>query len=176
MKRFFLTIAVCILPLAMLLSACGSPGEAQNGGAAAGGPAPADTAAPSPTEAPTAGEPVYYGSWSILDSRAAEVSALSAEETAALLGSSLDYQADAVLQNGDRLAISGYVPDGASSACDAIMQDYRVDLEAWRNGAEEASGVSVTAAESFFGDRFFIVNSDTLWIYYEGVFFLAARA
>lgn len=57
-----------------------------------------------------------------------------------------------------------------------ILQDYRANLGEWWNGISQITGVLViNAPESFFGSYFFSVDDDTLWIFCDGVFFLAKR-
>lgn len=129
------------------------------------------------TETAEQGEEVsYYGTWKVLDYQPAEVSALSQEEMDAFRGYILTYGPDGVFQNGHNMNIANLEYNAEGYTEETLVQDYRVNLGEWWNGVSEVSCVSITSEEPFFGQQFFDVNDDVIWIYYEGVFFLARRA
>ena len=52
---------------------------------------------------------------------------------------------------------------------------YNVNLGEWWDNISEVTYITIDSNKSFFGDQFFVVDSDTIWIYYEGAFFLAKK-
>lgn len=117
----------------------------------------------------------YYGTWKVWDYQSASVSALSLEEMDAFKGYTLTYEPDAVLQNDRDMNIADLEYTATAYTEETLVQDYRVNLGEWWNGVSEVSDVFITAEEPFFGQEFFVVNDDVIWIYYEGVFFLARK-
>jgi len=118
----------------------------------------------------------YYDTWKVWDYQSAAVSALSQEEIDGYKGYTLTYEPDAVFQNGRDMNIADPEYTATAYTEEMLVQDYRVNLGEWWNGVSEVSCISITAEEPFFGQHFFAVNDDVIWIYYEGVFFLARRA
>jgi len=121
-------------------------------------------------------EPSYYGTWAVKDYQMAEISALSTEEVETFMSYTVTYQEDAVLQNGQNMNVSDFGYEFTSYTEETLVQDYHANLGEWWNDKKEVSSVIVTSLENFFGSQFFIADEETLWIYYEGVFFLARKA
>jgi len=135
----------------------------------------ASEAAPtSSTVAETEAVP-YYGTWSVKDCQPAKVSALSPEEIGTYLSYSITYQPYAVYQNDQKMNIDALQYESEPYTEESLVENYKANLGEWWNGISEVSCVSVTAPENFFGNQFFVVSDDTLWIYYEGAFFLAKK-
>lgn len=127
-------------------------------------------------EIPTDNISSYYGTWSIKDCQSADISALSTEEIGNYMDYTVSYEADAVLVNGQSMNVSSPVYEFQPYTEEALVQDYQANLGEWWAGKAQVSCVVVTSSEAFFGDQFFIADEDTLWIYYQGVFFLARKA
>lgn len=121
-------------------------------------------------------EASYYGTWKVWDYQSADISALSQEEVDSFKDYTLTYQADAIYQNGQDMNVTDpeYTVVEVYTE-ETLVQGYRANLGEWWNGVEEVSHVSVVTDEIFFGQQFFIVNDDVIWIYHEGVFFLARK-
>lgn len=119
--------------------------------------------------------PSYYGTWVIKDFQWAKVSALSTDEAEAFRGYTITYQTDAVIQNDQKISIDGYHCETEPYTEELLVQDYRANLGEWWNGIEAVSLVSVVTTEEFLGNQFFVVDQDTLWIFCDGVFFIAKK-
>lgn len=174
MKRIFITLLV--LSLLMSLAACGttSPKEMPKETSATANETVVE-ATPETTELPDV--PSYLGTWEVKDSQHGYISAVTQEERDALVGKRITYQADAVLFDGETVLsgpVTYEVDDEPTNEAD-VTEDYRANLGEWWNGVSEVTGISVDAPDAFFGHRFFVVDAETIWIFYEGVFFLAKR-
>ncbi len=196
MKRK-LGILLLILSSAMMLGACGNTDKPQQDNpatesvvsaentaaddktASEGSNAVNDNSASeaAPTSSTVAETEVlpYYGTWSVKDCQPAKVSALSPAEISTYLSYSITYQPDAVYQNDQNMNIDELQYKSEPYTEESLVENYKANLGEWWNGISEVSYISVTAPEKFFGNQFFIVNEDTLWIYYEGAFFLAKK-
>lgn len=119
----------------------------------------------------------YFGTWEVKDYQSASVSALSADDMEAFRGSKVTYEADAILLNGEETAADNftYEDDSNTYNYDSLTEAYQANLGEWWNNINEVTCVAVNSNDIFFGSQFFVADSDTLWIYYEGVFFLAKR-
>jgi len=128
-----------------------------------------------PTEEPETAP--YFGTWEVKDSQHCYISAVTQEERNSLVGKRLAYQENAVLFDGETVLdgpVTYEVDDVPTTEAD-VTEDYRANLGEWWNGVSEVTGISVDTPDVFFGHRFFVVDAETIWIYYEGVFFLAKR-
>lgn len=119
----------------------------------------------------------YYGTWEVKDYQSASVSALSSDDMEAFRGSKVTYEADAILLNGEEAAADNFTYEADSNTYnyDSLTETYQANLGEWWNNINEVTYVAVNSNDIFFGSQFFVADSDTLWIYYEGVFFLAKR-
>ena len=117
----------------------------------------------------------FCGTWYVWDYQAAKVSALSADAVDELSQSVIVYAEDSVTLNEETFDISGYNYETEEYSYDRILEDYGVNLGEWWNEIDHVSSVSITAEDDFFGKHFFIASDDVIWIYHEGVFFLARQ-
>lgn len=120
----------------------------------------------------------YYGTWEVKDYQSAEISALSSDDMESYRGVKIAYQSDSILLDGENMTADDnftYETDDAAYNYDSLMETYKANLGEWWNNISEVTCVTIDSNESFFGDQFFVVDSDTIWIYYEGVFFLAKK-
>ncbi len=175
MKRFFTMLFA--LSLLLSLAACGSKQETLPKVIAS---EPAMETVSETKEAPEGTEPEmpsYFGTWEVKDSQHCYISAVTQEERDSFIGKRLTYQADAVLFDGETVLDSpvNYEVDDEPTTEADVTEDYRANLGEWWNGVSEVTGISVDAPDVFFGHRFFAVDAETIWIFYEGVFFLAKR-
>lgn len=168
MKRIF---TVCLsLSLILSLAACGSKQETPPEVIASESTFEFQT---EPTEGPEMAP--YYGTWEVKDHQAAHISALTLEEKDALIGTTVTYQEDTVITEGNTIGPVNYKMDDSPTLEADIVNDARANLGEWWNGVSQVTGVSVDYSDVFFGRYFYVVDSDTIWIFYEGVFFLAKR-
>ena len=116
-----------------------------------------------------------YGTWEVKDYQCAAISALSSDEMESFRGIEITYQSDSVLLDGEKVSDNNIIYETKDTAYnyDSLTEAYDANLGEWWNNISEVTYVTVSSNESFFGNQFFIVDSDTIWIYYEGVFFLA---
>lgn len=119
----------------------------------------------------------YYGTWEVKDYQSAAVSTIGTDESEAFRGASVTYQEDAILLNGEDVNAGSftYEKEGTSYDYDKLTEDYQANLGEWWNNIGEVTRVTVSSDADFFGNQFFMADADTLWIYYEGVFFLAKK-
>lgn len=116
----------------------------------------------------------FFGAWEIMDYQSAEDASLSAEEAEALRGTSVTYQQASVLINDEKAAEGfSYKTDGPSYDYDSLIDAYSANLGEWWNNVGAVTCIVCDSDAEFFGDRFFTVDEDTIWIYHGGVFFLA---
>lgn len=121
----------------------------------------------------------YYGTWEVKDYQSATVSALSSDDMESFRGVMIAYQSDSILLDGENVTANDnftYETDDATYNYDSLTETYKANLGEWWNNISEVTCVTINSNESFFGDQFFVVDSDTIWIYYEGVFFLAKNS
>lgn len=120
-------------------------------------------------------EPSYYGTWAVKDYQSASVSSLSAEEIGDFFSYTVTYQADAVFQNGQNMNIAGLTYESEEYTEDSIVQEYKANLGEWWNEKSKVTRIFIASEDYFFGNQFFVADDDVIWIYYEGVFFLARK-
>ncbi len=176
MKRCILAVLFSLSVL--VLDACADTQEMpENNVTTTAETSSAVTAVPE-TEQIVQDEKAYYGEWVVQDYQSAAVSVLSTEEMEAFKGYTISYQSDSVLVNGEKVTTDGfrYAAQEESFTEETIVQEYRANLGEWWNGVTEITGVYVTSDDGFFGDNFFVVNDEVIWIWYEGVFFLARKS
>lgn len=126
----------------------------------------------------------YYGTyevkdyqWQINEDMSEENLALSLEEMESFRGKRIAYQSDSVILDGAKAADGNFTYKVADTAYnyDSLIESYDANLGDWWNNISEVACVTIDSNESFFGNQFFVADSETIWIYYEGVFFLAKR-
>lgn len=169
MKRIFTMLFV--LSLLLCLTACGETGETRPEAATT---TPRELTAETLTESEAA---PYYGTWEVKDFQSGNVSAVTLEEANAFVGKRITYQADAVNMDGETV-LSGpvtYNVDREPYDEAYLQENGKANLGEWWNGISQVNGVVVESPEVFFGHYFFVVDHDTIWILYEGTYFLAKR-
>ncbi len=194
-KRLFFLL---LLSTALFLGACGTkPGEdgtsAESEGLGAEGADEAGEAGAEDTPVPTppasgaeeetakgdaVTEEAFYGTWEIMDYQTASSTGHVLDECNVFLNSTVTYRADAVLQNDEEITgeeAPVYEKEETPYTYDLFLENYSVNLGDWWNGVESVSCVTVGAEEPFFGDCLFVVDHDTLWIYYGEAVYLAKR-
>lgn len=117
----------------------------------------------------------YYGTWEVRDYQSAAFSALSSDDMESFRGIVITYQSDSILLNDEKVTNENftYETEDATYDYDSLTETYKANLGEWWNNISEVTYVTIDSNESFFGNQFFVVDSETIWIYYEGVFFLA---
>lgn len=116
----------------------------------------------------------FFGAWEVMDFQSAEDASLSADEAEAFRGTTVDYQPDSVFINGGSAARElTYKTDGPSYDYDSLIEAYSANLGEWWNNVDTVTCIVSDSDADFFGNRLFMVDADTIWIYYGGVFFLA---
>lgn len=116
----------------------------------------------------------YYGTWKITGcAGTAPVYALSDEEINAKTGTTVSYTRNWYVWNGTETWIPGY--EIAQKTADSFREDYRVALADLGVDADKIVEVTADSGEGF-GNYFFVVDKDTLLIFWDGVFFTAERA
>lgn len=129
-------------------------------------------------------EIVFFGSWQVTDYRASRIYALSQEEIKEFLTYGVAYYEDAFFLNGTPVEAEdmGYVSMDYTK--EEVEEQFNIDMTDWWNEGDTIAYIGIISAESdespslryCFGTEFFVIDSDTIWIYYEGVFFRAERA
>lgn len=119
----------------------------------------------------------FYGTWKVMDYQSAAISALSADDMESRRGIVIVYQSDSVLIDGEKVTDDSiaFETEENSYDYDSLIEAYGANLGEWWNNISEVTCITVDSNENFFGSQFFVVDSDTIWIYYEGVFFLAKK-
>lgn len=119
----------------------------------------------------------FYGTWKVMDYQSAAISALSADDMESHRGIVIVYQSDLVLLDGEKVSEDGFTYETEDNTYDydSLIEAFEANLGEWWNNISEVTCVTIDSSDIFFGDQFFIVDSDTIWIYYEGVFFLAKK-
>lgn len=180
MKKYLAVLLTAAL-FAMTLGGCGGRTNSQDGNISeeTASTAKQETAGTtdSEDEAPTDIFVPYYGTWEVKDYQSAEVSAIGAEEMESFRGATVTYQSDSILLNGEDVNTGSFTYEKGDTPYnyDKLTEDYQANLGEWWNNISEVTEVTVTSDTDFFGSHLFIADEDTLWIYYEGVFFLAKK-
>lgn len=122
-----------------------------------------------------------YGIWQVVDYRPSQVYALSQQEIEEFLTCRVSYYEDRFVRDGQSgelenfgyTFLDGYMFQGY--LWEDIGRDFQADLTEWWNGSEMVPMGWITSEAGFFGDTFFLVDEEQMWIYYEGVFFRAEK-
>lgn len=119
----------------------------------------------------------YYGTWEVKDYQSAEITTASSDDMESFRGVVIEYQSDSILLDGENATVDSftYETDHTAYDYDSLTEAYNVNLGEWWNHISEVTHITIDSSESFFGNQFFVVDSDTIWIYYGGAFFLAKR-
>ncbi|MDO5141709.1 MAG: hypothetical protein Q4D31_01675 [Eubacteriales bacterium] len=171
MKQYVKILSLCVLS-AFMMSGCSDRSEPQKeevskGSIVAEGSSAEDTSVSDALS--------FYGIWYIWDYQAAEVSAVSADTVEKLGQSTITYAGDSITLDGNSFEIDRYTYDTEKYTYERMLEDYNANLGEWWSEIDSVSLVSVAVGEDFLGKNFFVVSDNVIWIYYEGVFFLARR-
>lgn len=129
-------------------------------------------------------EIVFFGSWQVTDYRTGSIYALSQEEIDEFLTYGMAYYEDAFFLNGKPVEAEGFGYAYMDYTKGEVEEQFNIDMTGWWNESDTITCVGITSVENdtspslryCFGAEFFAVDADTIWIYYEGVFFQAKRA
>lgn len=129
-------------------------------------------------------ETVFFGSWQVTDYRTSRIYALSQEQIDEFLTYGMAYYEDAFFLNGKPIEAEGFGYVYMDYTKGEVEEQFNIDMTGWWNESDTITCVGITSVENdtgpslryCFGTEFFAVDADTIWIYYEGVFFQAKRA
>lgn len=191
MKKYLLLLLTFGLTAA-LISGCGSIPPDDHATAKTPETIPEEAIAESPETSDTENEisntenndsaASYYGTWEVKDyqwlvneSRTEETLALSLDEMESFRGKTITYQSDSIMSDGEKVADGNftYKTENTTYDYDGLIETFDANLGEWWTNINEVTFVTIDSDESFFGNQFFEADSETIWIYYEGVFFLA---
>ncbi len=115
----------------------------------------------------------YYGDYRITACKGtAAVYAMSQEEIDAAIGNTLSYQAASYAWNGNTMATS-YQEETYST--DQLSEDYGIEASELGIKDKEVLAVTVLTEGEYIGNYFYVLDENTLLLYYEGVLFEAER-
>ncbi len=118
----------------------------------------------------------FYGVWKVKDYQSCNVSALSDQEIQVLLKEQVAYYEDRFLQNGSLMETENFGYEFTFLTLDEILDGYGVDLSDWQGENTRMAEGIISDLNECFGKYFFTGGQDSLWVYYEGVFFQMERA
>ena len=119
-------------------------------------------------------EKSYYGDWLITGCLGTSaVYALSQEEIDDYVGTQITYENDQYSYNGNSISINGYEEQMETTETFAV--DFGVPYSELGINEGEILSVSAMTEGNFFGGYFYVIDENTLMIYYEGVFFKGVR-
>ena len=122
----------------------------------------------------TAEETSYLKSFSVVSCRGtAYAYAMSEEEIDGYIGTTLDYQNTVFLFNGEPIDLpeDGYTEQAYRA--EQFTQDFKTSASDLGITQDEVLSVYLNVEGNIFGNYFYVLDDDTLLIYYEGVFFEA---
>lgn len=121
-------------------------------------------------------DPYFYGTWYVWTYQMAGVSALSKDDAQGYVGTEVVYEKDCVRVNGEELQAEDFAYAFTDDFTEeTLTQEYNVNLGEWWNGVAEVVCGEVNTDGNDFGSHFFVAGDEMIWIYHEGVFFLARR-
>lgn len=122
----------------------------------------------------------FYGTWEVKDYQiqAETQYEISPEDMETFRGAAITYQSDSVVLEGRKVSPDDftYETDDTAYDYDGLIEVYGANLGEWWNNVSEVTHITIASGNAFFGDQFFIVDSDTIWIYYKNVFFFVKRS
>ncbi len=131
---------------------------------------------PSQTETQNLPDVVFFGSWLVDDYRTSSTYALSQAEIEEFLTYGVAYYEDGFSLKGTMIVEGDVGYAYTNYTKEEVEEQFNINMTDWWKESNTIAYVSITSAESDFGAQFFAVDIDTIWIYYEGVFFQAKRA
>ncbi len=93
-----------------------------------------------------------------------------------LLKEQVAYYEDRFLQNGSLMETENFGYEFTFLTLDEILDGYGVDLSDWQGENTRMAEGIISDLNECFGKYFFTGGQDSLWVYYEGVFFQMERA
>jgi hypothetical protein len=118
----------------------------------------------------------YYGDFRVTACKGtAAAYALSQEEIEDIIGTTLSYQADSYVYNKNAMDISQYGYGQDLYNTDNMYIDFNVSASDLGITEEEVLAVGILVEGDMFGSYFYVLDENTLLIYYQGVFFEACR-
>jgi predicted small secreted protein len=116
----------------------------------------------------------FYGNWKTAACIAKSASyALSEEEIQEQIGTIVSYEENLYKKGTAEITLAGYTETTEDSA--QFQNNFGISLADIGITEDTAEAVAVGAEGDFFGGTFYIRDSNTLVIYYDGVFFEATR-
>ncbi len=113
----------------------------------------------------------FYGEWQIQDYLTANIYALPQEEIEGYLSSIVTYSPRTFDKDGQEIDSIEYSFEDYTK--ESLGQDYNIDISSRWTDVDKITQGTIISDDNFFGKHFFIVDSEMLWIYYEGVLFEA---
>lgn len=97
--------------------------------------------------------------------------AMSQEEIDGCIGTTLSYQPSLFLYNGEPVELpqDGYLEEAYPT--DQFTQDFKTTASDLGIEEEEVLSVTLNVEGNIFGNYFYVLDDDTILVYYEGVFF-----
>lgn len=97
--------------------------------------------------------------------------AMSQEEIDGCIGTTLSYQPSLFLYNGEPVELpqDGYIEEAYPT--DQFPQDFKTTASDLGIDEEEVLSVTLNVEGNIFGNYFYVLDDDTILVYYEGVFF-----
>lgn len=119
----------------------------------------------------------YYGTWEIKDYQFASVAALTTEDADKFISRTVTYGADEIAVDQSPIDLGEIRYEEASISEEDLVRDYKANLGEWWNGKDNVTLVYVDyeSDADFFGGCFVLADGETIWIFHEGVFFLAKK-
>lgn len=119
----------------------------------------------------------YYGDFRVTACKGTtDIYALTDEEIEDRIGTTLSYQTGIFIRNGNIIVdLTQNEFSEKSYSTDDLSKDFRVNINDLGITEKEILAVTVEVDGDLFGTNFYVLDENTLLIYYEGVFFEADR-
>ncbi len=117
----------------------------------------------------------FYGTWKGKDYQACKVSALSKEEIQDYLKESITYGSDSFSRNGAVEETENFGYEFRDCSVQTVQEDFQADLSGWAEEKKIITEGNLLEMNEGFGKYFYVIDSDHLWVYHEGVFFRMER-
>lgn len=119
------------------------------------------------------GEPGFYGDYQITACKGTAIAcAMLPEEIDTAIGDVLSFQENTYGWNGNTM-VTGYQEETYSA--DQMFDDFGIQASGLGIEEKELLLVTVSTEGEFIGDYLYVLDENTLLIYYEGVFFEAKK-
>ena len=117
----------------------------------------------------------FYGTWKGKDYQACKVSVLSKEEIQNYLKDSITYGADSFSRNGTVEETENFGYEFRDCSVQTVQEDFQADLSGLAEKMKIITEGNLSEMNEGFGKYFYVIDSDHLWVYHEGVFFQMER-